>query len=335
MQVSFSMSRMSEDRQRRLADLQPPDAHLLQVKPQGLMDRVPRLADLHRAVPLAWAVRLARLRSWLTWRLSRRMRLRALEQAEWLSEPGASGAEVTALAREYLGERFVQRAYGWHPTATVPVRGLEHLERARWEGRGVLVASFHFGLMWNLGYAVARHIRPLYISGGRRLDEPILQGGRDLWLKAQNMWIEEAGCRFVHRGRSYELLRGLLERGEVCGIGWDVPGRTPVRVQVLGRTVEIGGGLARLAMETGSPVVPAFVWRDGNRPVAVLFPAIDPREVAGEAEINARVAAAYEAALAPRLAQAHFPPWKRRDPAGLERWAGIRTAPRDASEISR
>ena len=66
-----------------------------------------------------------------------------------------------------------------------------------------------------------------------------------------------------------------------------------------------GRGTAQLAMCTGSPVIPAFAWREGSRQVGVLHSAIDPRDVADPHELNVRVAAAVDAALAPRLAQAH------------------------------
>jgi lauroyl/myristoyl acyltransferase len=303
--------------------LHPPDAHLLEVERGGPTELLRRLPAVHRAIPLGPAVRLAHIRAWLLWRLSPRHRRGALMRAGLLAHPGASRPQVRALARRHLRERTVQRTFAWHPRAPIPFVGLDHLESARAGPRGVIIATFHMGLMWNLLYALAPHGRPLYVSGGRRLDEPVLRGRRGRWLKTQNMWAERAGCRFVHRGGSYGVLRGLLQRGAVCWIGWDLPGTSPTSVQLLGRTLEVGGGLARLAVETGSPVIPAFAWREGNRPLGVLFPPIHPGEVDDARELDARVASAYETALAPRLEQAHFPPW-RPDLAGIREWAGIR-----------
>jgi lauroyl/myristoyl acyltransferase len=117
--------------------------------------------------------------------------------------------------------------------------------------------------------------------------------------------VEEAGCRWVHRGGSYELLRALLERGEVCYITWDTPGKQNVPVRLLGRTWHVAGNVARLALQTGARVVPGFSMREGNAPISVLFPGIDPSEVGGESEVNGRMAAAVESALGPRLAQAN------------------------------
>jgi lauroyl/myristoyl acyltransferase len=141
-------------------------------------------------------------------------------------------------------------------------------------------------------------------------------------VKTQNVWIEQAGCRWVRRGGSYEVLRALLRRGEVCWMNWDVGGHTVHPVRLLGRTIHVGGGPARLALETGACVVPAFVWREADAQVAVLFEAVDPRAVSDESELDSLVASAVEAALGPRLAQAqrgfaHRHDWRSpRDPAG-------------------
>jgi hypothetical protein len=56
-------------------------------------------------------------------------------------------------------------------------------------------------------------------------------------------------------------------------------------------------------------------------------------EVDGHRELNARLASAYENALAPRLAQAHFPPW-RPNLASIEEWAGIRAGVGDPGDAA-
>jgi len=228
-----------------------------------------------------------------------------LLRATAFAEPAASPEEVRRLTREHLAEQFLRRCFTLHPDTHIPVRGIEHLESARAAGRGVIVASFHIGLLWNLKFALAAHGYRLYVSG---LAGPPGAGSKGDWWTAHEAWAEEAGCRWVTLGGSYAVFRALLERGEVCKIEWDIPGRRPVPVEVLGRTLRISGGVARLARDTGAFVVPGFAWREADGPVAVLFPAINPREVEGESELNARIASAFELALAPRLAQAHFPP---------------------------
>jgi len=239
-----------------------------------------------------------------------------LLHATALAGPGASREELRRLAREHLTEQCLQQCFALHPDTHIPVRGLGHLERARAAGRGVIVASCHMGLLRNLKFALAAHGYRVYLSG--RTGPPRAGSGGGRW-SAHEVWAEEAGCRWVSMGGSYQVLRALLERGEVCKIEWDIPGRRPVPVEVLGRTLRISGGIARLALDTGAFVVPGFAWREPDGPVAVLFPAIDPHEVEGESELNAQIASAFEAALAPRLAQANYPPGGGLSSAAFER----------------
>jgi len=289
----------------RLAELECPLAERLELPRRKLGGRLWRSPELQRALPLSIASRLAMMRAALTWRLSRRYRQAMLLHATALAGPEASPEELRRLARAHLAEQCLQRCLTLHPDAHIPLRGLEHLERARADGRGVIVASFHMGLMWNVKFVLAAHVHRLYVESlvVPPSDRP---GGR--WCIAQQTWAEEVGCRWVSLGGSYPVFRALLERGEVCKIAWDVGGTRAVPVQVLGRTLHVSGGLGRLALETGAFVVPIFAWREEDGPVAVLFSAIDPHQVEGESELNARIASAFESALAPRLAQAHFPP---------------------------
>ncbi len=102
----------------------------------------------------------------------------------------------------------------------------------------------------------ARGLR-VNLSGGRRLWEPPLEGHEGRWIKTQNVWAEEAGARWVRKPGSFEVVRALLDRGELCWMNWDVPGNTPA--VFLDRPVTAASGIARLALELGTPVLPALV----------------------------------------------------------------------------
>lgn len=257
-------------------------------------------------LPLGLAIRLAGARGRLEWALPGARRL-ALARAAGLAGPGTSRDEIRRLAREHLVELAIQTELSWHPrdARRMPLHGLEHLERARAGGRGAILATVHMGPMINLGHALAARGHPVYGCGWVTPDDSPLGGDGGRWWKTQMSWIEASGCRWLGRGGTYPLLRALLERGELCWLNWDLPGHTSLPVRLLGRTVEVGRGLGRLALETGSRVVPGFTWREGNGQVGTLFASIDPAEVAGEQELNSRLAAAVEQALAPRLGQAH------------------------------
>jgi lipid A biosynthesis acyltransferase len=189
----------------------------------------------------------------------------------------------------------------------MPVQGLEHLERARANGRGVILATVHMGRMLNLAHAVAARGYRAYWRAGPTLDDSPLKGHHGRWWKTQMGWLEERGLRWVGRGQAYELLRALLERGELCWLNWDIPGQTTtsVPVELLGRTIHVARGTGALALETGALVIPAFSWREGHRLVGLLLPGIDPREVTGEGELYHRLARAVDSVLALRPAQVH------------------------------
>jgi lauroyl/myristoyl acyltransferase len=86
--------------------------------------------------------------------------------------------------------------------------------------------------------------------------------------------------------------------------GWDAGGDTPARL--LGRPMHLRSGIARLARETGAPIVPAFTWREGNGQVGVLGEPIDPAAHPDETSINAAIGAVVDAVVAPRRAQVHI-----------------------------
>ncbi|MFL5820364.1 MAG: hypothetical protein ACJ76S_06740 [Solirubrobacteraceae bacterium] len=291
----------------RLAEVDRPFAHLLEVRDEGWLGRLYARPELRRLVPLGVSVWLAGLRGRLEWRLSRSARTGALQRAAGMLGPGAPPREVTRLARQHLIELAIQTELSWRPwdARRMPLHGAENLDLARAGGRGAILATIHMGPMLNLAHAVVAHGHPGYASGGPTLAESPLDGTEGRWWKTQMMWVEEAGCRWVGRGGSYELFRALLQRGELCWLNWDIPGHTTLPVRVLGRTMAIGRGLGQLALETRAKVIPGFVWREGRGQVGMLFPPIDPGEVADEGELHARMAAAVEAALGPRLAQAH------------------------------
>lgn len=289
-----------------LVEVERPNAHLIEIRDEPLLWRLYAQPALRRPVPLALAIALARMRGRLEWLLVSERRRSALAWASTLAGPHATPADVSHLAREHLMERAVQSELTWHPRAArrMPVRGLEHLERVQGEGRGVILATVHLGAMVSLPQALGARGYRLYLSGGSP-PAMIRFGPHGRWQKTVRLFAEQAGCRWVHRGGSFETLEALLRRGEVCWLAWDTPGGVAAPARLLDRAINVASGTARLALGTDSPVIPAFAWREGGRQVGVLYPAIDPRDVADPHELNARVAAAVDDALTPRLAQAH------------------------------
>jgi KDO2-lipid IV(A) lauroyltransferase len=155
------------------------------------------------------------------------------------------------------------------------IDGLEHLETARAERRGVLLVGAHVGPMLNLLHGLAGRGLNVYVAGGHPPSEPLPPGREGRWVAEQNRRLELAGCRWVHKGGAFPLLRTLLGRGELVWIAVDAPGS--VTASFAGRRVSVGRGPAALALETGAPVIPAFALRRGLGERGLLLEPIDPR----------------------------------------------------------
>ena len=74
------------------------------------------------------------------------------------------------------------------------------------------------------------------------------------WRRAK--WHTDEGCTFIYPGGSYATLRAVLQRGGVCAIAFDVPGRRDTAF--LGQRTGLATGIASLAVEVGVPVLPTL-----------------------------------------------------------------------------
>ena len=292
-------------RAERLAAVDVPTSHLFPDRDGRLRLAFHARPGVRRALGVEGAVRLARARGRAEWLARAGLRAAATARARFLLGPGAEPGRVVRLARDHVVELAIQGELTWHPWAArrLPVRGGERLDQALAEGRGAIVAGTHAGPMHNLIRALsARGHRP-YVVTLRRPDRPLPPGPAGRWIRHPHLLLEDSGCRWVRLGDScaYDLLRALLERGEVCWLNCDVPGRGPF--PLLGRTARLRTGLARLARATGAPVVPGLAWREGNGQAADLLAPIDPADHADERSLLWAVVARVEPHLRPRLAQ--------------------------------
>jgi Kdo2-lipid IVA lauroyltransferase/acyltransferase len=161
------------------------------------------------------------------------------------------------------------------PTERLAVyEGLEHLEDAARDGRGVLVFSGHFG-HWEL-IALLQH----------RLGLPMAMVVRPL----ENRWLD----RFLTRLRSlsgnttipkYNAARGVLRalrerRAVAILIDQNVRGAGGLFIDFFGRPASTTPGLATFALKSGAPIVPVFSYplADGRVRIRYLPPMRPRRE---------------------------------------------------------
>jgi KDO2-lipid IV(A) lauroyltransferase len=211
--------------------------------------------------------------------------------------------------------------------------GWEHLEAAMAKGKGALLFTAHFG-NWEIG-GLAQSARgiPLDVVG-RPPSDPAL--GRRLEEMRQL-----TGSRFISK---YKAIRPILQslkegRSVALVIDQNVSARHPVFVEFFGQPAATTPSLGMLALRTGAPVLPVFVYPEGTRYRSVYDPPLDlpstgdpERDVA---EITAQATRIIEAKIRqhPHLWLWMHNRWQRRLEAPAPGAAMPGTAPR--SEGSR
>ncbi len=228
--------------------------------------------------------------------------------------------ELSAERREEI-LKGVYRSLGWQlaefarmerytPENTrnwIRCEGLEHYEKAKEAGKGVLVMTGHLGT-WELssyyhsmmGYPMGMVIRRL---DNRTLDK----------------FVNDIRCRYGNKVlHKDDFARGLItamRQGETVGILMDTNMTPPqgVFVEYFGMQACTAQGLARVALKTGAAVIPGFmVWEAGEGRYVLRFGPEIGIERSGDADTDA---VALTAACASEMEQ-----WVRRYP---EQWLWI------------
>jgi hypothetical protein len=205
--------------------------------------------------------------------------------------------EVQELARLRLIEDEASKALFWGRwrISETDERSGRHLDEALSSGRHVIVSTCHLGPFFlALSPLSARGISTIAVSGPWFFAEPT----PDYWGRRIARWqrgVADRGARLVRSGGSFEVLRGLVERGEILTIHFDVPGN--VRTEFLGKPAMLAGGTARLAHQTDALVLPLRSRRDGTRVWTDVWEALDPRDFSESSELHRAVAAVHERSI--------------------------------------
>ncbi|MGZ6276008.1 MAG: lysophospholipid acyltransferase family protein [Syntrophales bacterium] len=148
------------------------------------------------------------------------------------------------------------------------VEGLEHLEKAFAQGKGVLSVVAHFGNWELMTVAVPLAARPMKIVY-RPLDNPVMDNLLG-WVRTKH------GNSLIPKGGAGKRIIHLLRENNVIGILSDqnVAADEGVFVNFFGRLACTGVGTAVLALQSGAPVLPAFMPRmpDGRYKLLILPP---------------------------------------------------------------
>lgn len=184
--------------------------------------------------------------------------------------------EIKIIARQVfknLGRILFEVCWSWNLKGIklfkhFRVEGLANLNNAYKKGNGVLVLTGHIG-NWELLSVIAAMIA-----------YPINVIYRPLDFKPLDDFVKRFRSRFgsapIHRRKAIRKILRSLNKGEVVGILLDqsVDWYEGVFVDFFGRRTCTNTAMARLALKTGAPVVPAFLIRENKGFTAKFLPEI-------------------------------------------------------------
>jgi KDO2-lipid IV(A) lauroyltransferase len=187
--------------------------------------------------------------------------------------------------------------------ALASVEGFEHLEEARKRSPrgGVIILTAHFGSFELFAAIMSARGVPLSIVH-RTANNPHLD-------RMVTGWREASGVEVIRRGVAARAVLRSLRHGRcvVMPLDQDTRAKEGVYAPFFGRLASTRDGPARLAMRLGIPVVPAFMFREGDgghhrisvRPALELLPEGEDRESTDAAALEnvRRMTAAIEEAI--------------------------------------
>jgi Kdo2-lipid IVA lauroyltransferase/acyltransferase len=177
---------------------------------------------------------------------------------------------------EVLGGALGPRAA---PLRRIELRGLEVLQDAAAEGRGVVLVASHLG-NWELLGAVTAQLGFPHRTVSKRLKNPFVSE----WIRALR---ESAGMDVVwaHEGASIDLLERLEAKGLVSVVTDQDARGAGVPARFLGKPVRAHRGAATLALAAECPLVLGTIVRieDGRRHL-VEYDRVEPPSVRGRLE---------------------------------------------------
>lgn len=257
---------------------------------------------------------------WLSFHFGGQWRENALDNMRHVLGASATDKEVKAAAQAAMIHQLTNYYLLLRPTVsdeewptTHTVEGWEHFDTAVAAGKGVIALSAHLGGVEHLAEVVRRDrgLRPLAPA------EHIKPERLYHWFVALR---ERRGGRGIPADQSgFEVIRAL-RRGEVVALGGDLDAtRQGMVVEFFGAPAVLPQGPARLALLTGSPVIPMFAIRNPDWTFRVI---IDPPVVfqrSGDREADLAAAMRQVAAVLERHIRAHPTQWAQFNP--IWQWA--------------
>ena len=156
----------------------------------------------------------------------------------------------------------------------------EYLECALQAGRGVIIATAHFG-NWDIAGAVLARHAPVFA---------VAETFNDAQLNSylQHLRIEKGVGILPMQGSARRILR-VLQQNQCAGLVVDRPLEADqgIPITFFGHTTYVPGGPAMLALKSGATILPGYVWYGHHHQFYLrVFPPVIPREGKGEDKVK-------------------------------------------------
>jgi lauroyl/myristoyl acyltransferase len=172
--------------------------------------------------------------------------------------------DISAIDRNLLD--LTQGANNW----------IEHIEHALETGRGAIITSAHFG-NWDLAACILAHHLPV-----SAVTETFSDTQLNRLLQDQR---KDKGMSIIPMEGSARRILRALQQNQAVAIAVDRPVKQDegTAVTFFGRKTYVPSGAAALALKSGAPIIPGYVWYCHRKQFYIrTFPPIIPQESKGE-----------------------------------------------------
>lgn len=173
-----------------------------------------------------------------------------------------TGVLIAELSRLYFGNSDSL-------LAAVEFRGLEHYQKAHAQGRGIIGITAHSG-NWEL-MALALGLRTAPIAVVARTMK------KDYFSRVLEKLRTRHGNKVIYRDNGVKEMLLFLKGGGLVGILPDQVVRPPhgILVDFFGRPCWTTVMPVKLALKTGSPILPFFIHRENGRNIVTIQPELE------------------------------------------------------------
>ena len=201
--------------------------------------------------------------------------------------------------RQYLEVFQIPRIDRERFSGTFRLEGWEHFACAHERGKGVVLASAHFGPVALVGQIIT--------TRGYELSLPI-EPAESEFMRAVNRARGAQGFHLVPINSAFGIHRVLRRGGVLAFLADRAVSGVGERVEFFGRPALLPSAHVALALHTGAALVPAFAWREGRALVARIE---EPLEIqrTGDREADVREGVRRFAALLQRYVAGHPEQW--------------------------